>query len=59
MPRALFLASAAGIHARGLTADLHDWGLQGKRSAAREVLATVKALLAAAGRVPRKPPPRR
>jgi SanA protein len=48
MPRALFLASAAGIEASGLTADLHDWGVQGIRSEAREMLARVKALAAAA-----------
>jgi SanA protein len=48
MPRALFLASAAGIDATGLTADLHDWGVQGRRSEAREMLARVKALAAAA-----------
>jgi SanA protein len=47
MPRALFLASAAGIEATGLTADLHDWGFQGARSEAREMLARVKALAAA------------
>jgi SanA protein len=47
MPRALFLASAAGIEATGLTADLHDWGVQGVRSEAREMLARVKALVAA------------
>ncbi len=44
MPRALYLAEEAGIHATGLLADRHDWGLQGERSEAREVLARVKAL---------------
>jgi SanA protein len=44
MPRALFLADAAGIDATGLTADLHTWGYQGKKSAVREVLSRVKAI---------------
>ena len=44
MPRALFLAGAAGIDASGLTADLHRWGYQGRKSAAREVLSRVKAI---------------
>jgi SanA protein len=44
MPRALFLADAAGIHATGLTADLHRWGYQGKKSEVREVLSRVKAI---------------
>jgi SanA protein len=44
MPRALFLADAAGIHATGLTADLHQWGYQGRRSEVREVLSRVKAI---------------
>src|SRR5882757_11259505 len=33
MPRALYLAEAAGIHVTGLLADQHHWGYQGKRSA--------------------------
>jgi SanA protein len=44
MPRALFLADAAGIDATGLTADQHRWGYQGKRSEVREVLSRVKAI---------------
>lgn len=44
MPRALFLAAAAGIDATGLTADLHPWGFQGKKSEVREVLSRVKAI---------------
>jgi len=45
MPRALFLADAAGIEATGLTADLHEWGVQGDRSTAREVLSRVKSVV--------------
>jgi len=44
MPRALYLAGAAGIDATGLTADLHTWGYQGKKSEVREVLSRVKAI---------------
>jgi SanA protein len=44
MPRALFLADAAGIDATGLTADLHKWGYQGKKSSVREVLSRAKAI---------------
>lgn len=44
MSRALFLADAAGIDATGLTADLHQWGYQGEKSAVREVLSRVKAI---------------
>jgi SanA protein len=44
MPRALFLADAAGIKATGLTADLHQWGYQGRKSEVREVLSRVKAI---------------
>lgn len=44
MPRALFLADAAGIGASGLTADLHQWGYQGDKSEVREVLSRVKAI---------------
>lgn len=44
MPRALFLADAAGIHATGLTADLHHWGYQGEKSEVREVFSRVKAI---------------
>ncbi|HSK50006.1 MAG TPA: ElyC/SanA/YdcF family protein [Solirubrobacterales bacterium] len=45
MPRALYLADAAGIEATGLTADLHDWGYQGRKSGAREVLSRLKAVV--------------
>jgi SanA protein len=44
MPRALYLADAAGIDASGLTADLHQWGRQGRKSEVREVLSRVKAV---------------
>ncbi len=44
MPRALYLAGAAGIHATGLTADLHRWGFQGEKSEVREILSRVKAV---------------
>jgi SanA protein len=44
MPRALYLADAAGIEATGLTADLQGWGYQGRKSSAREVLSRVKAV---------------
>jgi len=45
MPRALYLADAAGIDATGLTADLHEWGYQGRKSEAREVLSRLKAIV--------------
>jgi SanA protein len=45
MPRALYLADEAGIEATGLTADLHHWGYQGRKSSAREVLSRVKAVV--------------
>jgi SanA protein len=44
MPRALFLAEEAGIHASGLLADQHHWGYQGQRSSIREVFSRVKAI---------------
>jgi SanA protein len=44
MPRALYLAQAAGIDATGLTADLHPYGVQGEKSEVREVFARVKAV---------------
>ncbi len=44
MPRALFLADAAGIHATGLTSDLHKYGYQLKKSEVREVFSRVKAI---------------
>ena len=45
MPRALYLADAAGIEATGLTADLHEWGFQGDKSGVREVLSRVKSVV--------------
>lgn len=44
MSRALFLADEAGIDATGLTADLRDWGFQGRKSSVREVLSRLKAV---------------
>ena len=44
MPRALYLASAAGLHAQGFVTDLHGYGRQGELSSLREVLARVKAV---------------
>jgi SanA protein len=44
MPRALYLADAAGIDATGLTADLHEWGFQGRKSTVREALSRLKAI---------------
>ena len=44
MPRALFLAEEAGIHATGLVSDLHRYGYQGEKSEVREVLSRVKAI---------------
>ena len=44
MPRALYLADAAGIEATGLTADMHQWGYQGRKSEVREVISRVKAI---------------
>jgi SanA protein len=44
MPRALYLADAAGIDAVGVTSDLHSYGYQGKKSSLREVLSRVKAV---------------
>jgi SanA protein len=44
MPRALYLADAAGIDSTGLTADMHQWGYQGRKSEVREVLSRVKAI---------------
>jgi SanA protein len=44
MPRALFLAEEAGIHASGLLADQHHWGYQGEKSEIREVFSRVKAI---------------
>lgn len=45
MPRALYLADAAGIEATGLTADLHEWGYQGDKSTLREFLSRPKAVI--------------
>jgi SanA protein len=44
MPRALYLASQAGLQAHGFVTDLHGYGEQGELSSLREVLARVKAL---------------
>jgi SanA protein len=44
MPRALYLASEAGIDATGLTSDLHQYGYQGRKSDVREILSRVKAV---------------
>lgn len=44
MPRALYLAGAAGIDATGLTSDLHSYGIQGTKSGVREVFSRVKAI---------------
>lgn len=44
MPRALYLADAAGLDATGLTSDLHPYGVQGTKSGVREVLSRVKAV---------------
>jgi vancomycin permeability regulator SanA len=44
MPRALYLASRAGLHAHGFVTDLHGYGRQGELSSLREVLARVKAV---------------
>jgi SanA protein len=44
MPRALYLARAAGLRAQGLISDLHSYGRQGQLSDLREVLARVKAV---------------
>ncbi len=44
MPRALFLAEEAGIHASGLTSDFHRWGYQGRKSSIREIFSRVKAI---------------
>jgi SanA protein len=44
MPRALYLADAAGIDASGLTSDLHPYGIQGVKSDVRETLSRVKAI---------------
>ena len=44
MPRALFLAEEAGIHATGLVSDLQPYGFQGEKSYLREVLSRVKAV---------------
>lgn len=44
MARALYLGHEAGLHVRGLTADLHHYGTQGKKSDVRELFARVKAV---------------
>jgi SanA protein len=49
MARALYLARRAGLDARGLTADLREYGDAGLKSRLREVLARVKAVGEAVG----------
>jgi SanA protein len=44
MDRALYLADAAGLHATGLTADLHSYGEKGTEADVREIFARVKAV---------------
>ena len=44
MPRALYLAGEAGIHATGFTASLHGYGRQGILSDVRELFSRVKAV---------------
>jgi SanA protein len=44
MKRALFLADAAGLDARGVTSDLHQYGGQGLKGSVREVASRVKAV---------------
>jgi SanA protein len=44
MPRALFDADGAGLHATGFTADTQGWGAQGTKSGIREVFSRVKAV---------------
>ena len=44
MPRALYLAEEAGIHATGLVSDLHPYGIQGVKSEVREAFSRVKAI---------------
>ncbi len=42
LPRALYLARAAGLDAHGVASDLHDYGTKGRDSAVREIAARVK-----------------
>jgi len=44
LPRAVWLARRAGLDAHGVSASLHGYGTQGRRSGVREVLARVKAV---------------
>lgn len=44
MPRALYLAREAGLHATRLTSDLRGYGEQENRSEVREVLSRIKAV---------------
>ncbi|HEX5146878.1 MAG TPA: ElyC/SanA/YdcF family protein [Conexibacter sp.] len=44
LPRAIWLARRAGLDAHGVSADLHGYGLQERKSELREVLARVKAV---------------
>jgi SanA protein len=45
MPRALYLADAAGLDSTGLVTDFHHYGKQGRKSEVREVLSRVKAVV--------------
>ncbi len=58
MPRALYLASRAGLSAHGFTTDLHGYGRQGQISAVREVLARVKAVYEGVSEAPVRLGPR-
>lgn len=44
LPRAVWLARRAGLDAHGVSADLHDYGSQERKSQVREVLARLKAV---------------
>jgi SanA protein len=44
MPRALYLAKAAGLDASGLTSDLHGYAVKKRQSEIREVFSRVKAV---------------
>jgi SanA protein len=44
MPRALYLADAAGLEATGLRSDQGDYGTKGRESGLREIFARVKAV---------------
>jgi SanA protein len=44
LPRAVWLARRAGLDAHGVSADLHGYGMQERKSELREVIARVKAV---------------